>query len=279
MQSFNSAQEITAPEIIDETQLKHQLIETITRTTAIISLFALYIAEIRALQIGWTPRDLLQIGAVGLIVLLALSRTIRMRHKVPLLIAAISLAGIAGIGSLGMFAGMVFAFPVAVVMTAIFFPVRITGIFSACALLLYGLAAAGFCSGTLTLPPSFLMESARHWAVYIVSVAFFFLVAGIAIYSYRKTMTRLIHQLSNQRDQLNRALNEVQTLSGLLPICASCKKIRDDTGYWNQIEDYIMEHSDARLSHAICPECMQQLYPEYAAKINAATKPPESGTA
>ena len=62
--------------------------------------------------------------------------------------------------------------------------------------------------------------------------------------------------------KLNKALEEVKTLSGFLPICASCKKIRDDKGYWNQIEAYISEHSEAEFSHGICPECSEILYPD-----------------
>jgi len=62
--------------------------------------------------------------------------------------------------------------------------------------------------------------------------------------------------------KLQKALFEVKKLSGLLPICASCKKIRDDKGYWNQIESYIREHSDANFTHSICPECKKKLYPE-----------------
>lgn len=63
--------------------------------------------------------------------------------------------------------------------------------------------------------------------------------------------------------ELQKALSEVRKLSGMLPICASCKKIRDDQGYWTQIEAYIRDHSEAEFSHGICPECMQKLYPEY----------------
>jgi hypothetical protein len=62
--------------------------------------------------------------------------------------------------------------------------------------------------------------------------------------------------------ELKDALDEVKTLSGLLPICASCKKIRDDNGYWNQIEHYIQTHSDAEFSHGICPACVKKLYPD-----------------
>jgi hypothetical protein len=61
--------------------------------------------------------------------------------------------------------------------------------------------------------------------------------------------------------KLAKSLDEVKTLSGLLPICASCKKVRDDQGYWQQIEVYLVEHSDADFSHGICPECARKLYP------------------
>ncbi|WDP90110.1 MAG: hypothetical protein HUN04_10495 [Desulfobacter sp.] len=63
--------------------------------------------------------------------------------------------------------------------------------------------------------------------------------------------------------KLQNALMEVKTLNGLIPICSHCKKIRDDKGFWNQLEKYITEHSDAKLSHGICPECMKEHYPEY----------------
>jgi len=62
--------------------------------------------------------------------------------------------------------------------------------------------------------------------------------------------------------ELQDAIAEIKTLSGLLPICAHCKKIRDDKGYWRQIESYIIEHSEAEFSHGICPECAKKLYPE-----------------
>lgn len=62
--------------------------------------------------------------------------------------------------------------------------------------------------------------------------------------------------------ELREALAKVKSLSGLLPICASCKRVRDDRGYWNQLESYVREHSTAEFSHGICPECTARLYPE-----------------
>ena len=69
--------------------------------------------------------------------------------------------------------------------------------------------------------------------------------------------------LRKERDSLTAAIGEIKTLSGLLPICANCKKIRDDEGYWKQVESYIGERSDAKFSHSICPECAKKLYPEF----------------
>ncbi|MFC1840245.1 GAF domain-containing protein [Thermodesulfobacteriota bacterium] len=69
-----------------------------------------------------------------------------------------------------------------------------------------------------------------------------------------------IEQLNEKNAQLQQALGEVKSLKGLLPICAKCKKIRDDKGYWTQIESYIKKHSEADFSHGMCPECEDELY-------------------
>jgi PAS domain S-box-containing protein len=65
-------------------------------------------------------------------------------------------------------------------------------------------------------------------------------------------------------EELTEALKNIKTLKGLLPICASCKKIRDDHGYWQKVELYISQHTGAEFTHGICPDCVRQLYPEYA---------------
>lgn len=69
-------------------------------------------------------------------------------------------------------------------------------------------------------------------------------------------------QLNDTLQDLQTALSEVKTLRGFLPICSYCKKIRDDKGYWNQIESYIQEHSDAEFSHSVCQECAKKYYPD-----------------
>jgi PAS domain S-box-containing protein len=75
-------------------------------------------------------------------------------------------------------------------------------------------------------------------------------------------------RVENEREELIQklqdALGKVKLLSGMIPICASCKKIRDDTGYWNHVEAYIRRHSEAEFSHGICPDCARKLYPDFA---------------
>jgi hypothetical protein len=65
-------------------------------------------------------------------------------------------------------------------------------------------------------------------------------------------------------DQLQKALTEIKTLEGIIPICSCCKKIRDDKGYWEQVEAYVSRHTSATFSHGICPECLKKHYPDYS---------------
>jgi hypothetical protein len=68
---------------------------------------------------------------------------------------------------------------------------------------------------------------------------------------------------------LQEALAKVKTLRGLIPICSSCKKIRDDQGSWTQLETYVAQHSEAEFSHGLCLECMRKLYPDVAGEVEA----------
>lgn len=80
-------------------------------------------------------------------------------------------------------------------------------------------------------------------------------------------LEKKLQQQNRDKDELivklQEALEKVKKLSGLLPICSSCKKIRNDEGYWKQIEGYISEHSEAEFTHSICPDCFKKLYPNF----------------
>ena len=88
-----------------------------------------------------------------------------------------------------------------------------------------------------------------------------FLSTVIAFFTVRHVL-RVEKAMLHETYELQKALSEVKTLRGFLPICSSCKKIRDDKGYWNKIEAYIHNHTEAQLSHGICPDCAEKLYPD-----------------
>jgi hypothetical protein len=94
-------------------------------------------------------------------------------------------------------------------------------------------------------------------------IVFLFITFGF----YAQSIVNLRKKAESEKDasiiELQKALDEVKILRGLIPICASCKKIRDDKGFWQQLEVYISAHSDAEFSHGICPECKKKLYPEF----------------
>ena len=75
--------------------------------------------------------------------------------------------------------------------------------------------------------------------------------------------TKLREERETLIQSLQQALKEIKTLRGILPICSICKKVRDDKGYWEQVEVYIQKHSQADISHSICPECTKDLYPNF----------------
>jgi phosphoserine phosphatase RsbU/P len=80
-------------------------------------------------------------------------------------------------------------------------------------------------------------------------------------------MINLQDRLADKVLELREALEQVKTLQGILPICSYCKKIRDDSNYWQQVEEYVGSRSEVQFSHSICPQCMKKHFPEFADEI------------
>jgi ligand-binding sensor domain-containing protein len=91
-------------------------------------------------------------------------------------------------------------------------------------------------------------------------------LGGVAFGLFRLRIRRLLKREKELETRVHEALTNIKMLSGLIPICANCKKIRDDKGYWDQLEGYIQTHSEATFSHGICPDCAKKLYPEELAQ-------------
>jgi DNA-binding response OmpR family regulator len=78
-----------------------------------------------------------------------------------------------------------------------------------------------------------------------------------------RRMVEMRSELAAKIEQLRQAVDQIKTLKGIVPICASCKNIRDDRGFWNRVENYVRDHTEAEFSHAVCPDCMKKLYPQF----------------
>jgi sigma-B regulation protein RsbU (phosphoserine phosphatase) len=78
-----------------------------------------------------------------------------------------------------------------------------------------------------------------------------------------RRMVEMRSELAAKIEQLRQAVDQIKTLKGIVPICASCKNIRDDRGFWNRVENYVRDHTEAEFSHAVCPDCMKRLYPQF----------------
>lgn len=117
-----------------------------------------------------------------------------------------------------------------------------------------------------------------HW---YKTRAFSFLLAtvaaAIAAASYRLRVRGLVARERELARRVEEAMASVKVLRGLLPICSSYKNVRDDDGYWNQIEAYIREHSEAEFSHGMCPDCARRLYPDAWRRLESRRQAAASG--
>jgi PAS domain S-box-containing protein len=89
---------------------------------------------------------------------------------------------------------------------------------------------------------------------------------------------RDISKLLKLETVINHLRSEIKTLEGIIPICSSCKKVRDDEGFWSQVENYISTRSGAKFSHSLCPDCLKELYPDFAKKLQDRKDNENSGT-
>jgi hypothetical protein len=103
---------------------------------------------------------------------------------------------------------------------------------------------------------------------YSAAIDFLSMRLGTELYRHysEERLKRLVAErtmeLEESNQKLQNALSEIKTLQGIIPICSKCKKIRDDQGFWQQVESYVTKHSQATFSHAICPECLEEYYRE-----------------
>jgi len=116
----------------------------------------------------------------------------------------------------------------------------------------------------------FELDELFSFLIVVSSISIFFTIRRIL--DLRREMKRRFEAenlLKQTNSELSVRLNEIKTLQGIIPICANCKKIRDEEGYWHQVENYVSTHSKAVFSHSLCSECVEKLYPDLKRKKNS----------
>lgn len=105
----------------------------------------------------------------------------------------------------------------------------------------------------------------ENWQLDELVIVAVYLMIAFAVYSFRRRREVQVSRdrLALKNKELQAAFTEIKRLRGMIPICSSCKNIRDDSGYWHEVAAYISDHSDAEFTHSICPDCAQKLYPDF----------------
>ncbi len=246
--------------------LENRLIDTIIRFWVYSGVLVLSFTLYRSMHIGFQIREILYIVIyLGLFFLYVYRKSISPLVKANCIIGINSSLGVISLASFGMESGGVFLLIMSGVIAALFYTRQSIKLLNSITIIFLVIIGYAFTFNYLEGIDSTKSISSQgaQWAVYIVCFAFILVYASYTIFHYRKALKESLRELESKNEELNRALEEVATLNGLLPICASCKNIRDDSGYWNKIEVYFSQHSSAQFSHGICPSCANKLYPEY----------------
>lgn len=247
-------------------KLRNEVLDTLLFAMSAIGLPAFAAAQLRALELGWGLRELVQVLVyASLLGMTARRHQVSPRFKANFLMLLFLVISLPGALTLGVFAGGVFFLPVPLFIAAQFYQLRPTIVVGLLVTGVLLLAAVGYTAGGWGLPVTAdaLLHSPLNWGVYVSSFCLLAIYIAAAIRRYREVVEQLLQAASEQHDalmtrnhELEQALAEIRTLRGIIPICSWCHKIRDDdAGAWKQLESYITAHSDAQFSHGICPGC------------------------
>ena len=260
---MNSAEPVVDKNL--ENSVKEKLINSMLTLWVIIGSFLYITTIIRSMLIGWSIRDFMNtILLIAITVIYKFRKKIKTCYKAAFLIFTNLSIAVAGTLTLGMFAGGVFFFQMAAFILSLFYSKKT--VWAMVTVMIFYLSALGysFTTGLINLRynADSMLRNTMVWIVFISCLASYFIFASQILISYLQEIRKLVTEIARQRDELSTAVDKINQLNRLLPICSSCKKIRDDEGYWNQVEEYIENHSGATFTHGLCPECLEKLYPE-----------------
>lgn len=242
----------------------------------------------RMLFTGWRPVYAVHLFFMTVIIGGFLLRNhLGYRTRCLMAIVMLDITAAAGILSFGLLGSAWWWMFVASLLTSMFFTIRAGLIHAAVAMGVLSLAAAGYIQGFLTIgfDANVYITEPSSWATLLTGPALLTVFVFWAVGTFQEATQALLKEVDEQREeksrlvaQLEQSLAEIKTLRGFIPICAHCKKIRDDEGYWESVETFMQRHADVKFTHALCPPCGVALYGEQWIKaMQSNLTPPEQG--
>jgi hypothetical protein len=251
--------------LISSERILTRLLEQIWQVLLVVLTLAGASSVLRAPETGW-----LGIYSLHLTLQIFFSACYLLRNRlsfdvrIGIVMIIFYIVGSSGLFLFGMVAAGAWWLILCALIGKMFYPLRL-GILHALACLLLILAAAAcYMSGLLTLPfdAAVYIRSPATWGGLIIGCALMSLFIFAAVSAYQRAALGLLREVADHKQQLLQRMHEIQTLRSFIPICAQCKQVRDDKGYWASVEDYLQKNSDISFSHCMCPDCGRKLYGE-----------------
>ncbi len=273
--------DLYARQRLDEIRLL--FLDKIWRSLWLMAVIAVPISLSRYFYTGWQ-----NVFAVHLAFLAIVTLAVVAHHRLPynfravLIVVLLDLTALAGVFSFSLLGSAWWWLFLAGMLAGNFYSKRIELYHHTFGLLVMLAAAFAFISGNIKL--SFdTNEYVTHlasWLTLLAGPVLFTILAFHAVRTSEEANKNLLDEIDLSRkekaslaQQLEQSLAEIKTLHGFIPICAHCKKIRDDKGYWDNVEAYVQAHSDAKFTHLLCPPCGEQLYGDLWKEVMADMKP------
>lgn len=249
--------------LVREEQIQARLLEQIWRILLVVTLVGGAASLRRAVFTGWIPLYSLHVFLISLVLLCFVFRKkmpFELRVKIALLI--FYSVGIAGIFALGLLSGGIWWLILAALLARVFYSNKIGLIHCAVCLLITSLAGVAITTEFIQIPydANEYIKQPSTWITLVIGCVMLSLFIFSALTTYQRETISLLREVDKNRHELKKALNEIKLLQSFLPICVQCKKIRDDKGYWENVEAYLQKHSDMKFSHCLCPPCGHNLY-------------------
>lgn len=249
--------------------IQDELINKVLLVLGIVVIPIIGISLLRIFTMGWQFFFIIHILCIPVVIVFAIYRkSISTKIKVAYLILILSIISIFGFINLAL-SGSGIPFMMLSILIAVTFLRKKTALwFYFLSVVIVSIIGLLFLKGIIE-PEINIATYHSHITSWIASLATFSIVIGLIIFlvgNIGQLLNDKLSDLKRTNDELQQAIEEIQTLQGILPICSYCKKIRDDKGYWNQLEAYLHTHSGAKFSHSICPDCMKKQFAELPLK-------------